>query len=266
MPAIVDQKLFDEVQAKMSENTKSRTSKAAEYILSGKLICGQCQSSMVGDSVRKGNKIYRYYACGNRKRGEGCKTTSIPKDILEQLVFDDISYNILTDDSIERLADLVIDGIYKHNNDHTALEAAKKQFADIDKRKKNLIESLAQGIISQEIIEEVNSLEVQSMFAKDSIAEMERKKPEFKKEDLMVFFTSLKKEDTDNREQGRRKMLKTFINSIYVKTAEDGGLELVYELIVGDKTKRTTNMRDEEFAGSDDFRVVSHGGFEPPTE
>ncbi|MCL2475450.1 MAG: recombinase family protein, partial [Chloroflexi bacterium] len=53
MPAIVDQKLFDEVQAKMAENTKSRTSKAAEYILSGKLICGQCQSSMVGDSVRK---------------------------------------------------------------------------------------------------------------------------------------------------------------------------------------------------------------------
>ena len=111
---------------------------------------------------------------------------------------------ILTDDNVEKLANLVIEGINKHNNDHTALDAAKKHFAEIDKRRKNLIETLAQGLISKETIEEVNSLEMQCMIVKDNITEMERKKPEFKKEDLMVFFTSLKREDAINREQGRR--------------------------------------------------------------
>ena len=89
IPAIVDRKLFDQVQQKYQANYTSRgRSKAnVEYLLSTKIFCGHCGTQMNGDSgtSRWGTKHY-YYKCNKRKMTKGCDKQTENKEWLENNV------------------------------------------------------------------------------------------------------------------------------------------------------------------------------------
>lgn len=133
MPQIIDEKLFNEVAAKMKLNQKApgRNRAKAEYLLTQKMYCGYCGEMMIGHSsnqVSTKGVIYNYYRCKNAGGNRPCKKKMLQKDFLEDLVIREC-LKLLTEENIARIAKEVYeitqnDGAYavvKH------LESALKQ-------------------------------------------------------------------------------------------------------------------------------------------
>jgi site-specific DNA recombinase len=92
---IVDQEVFDKVQALLSDNGRtSPNGPRANYgaILCGLLRCKSCGCAMTPSCSVKKNRRYRYYVCVNaQKRGyRECPTPSVSAEVLESFVVDQI--------------------------------------------------------------------------------------------------------------------------------------------------------------------------------
>lgn len=93
-PAIVDRQTWSMVQSILAKNARAAKSVDKDkpvkerYILSGKIYCGECGSTMQGFSgkSRKGEK-HTYYACKNRRENKTCSKEHISKDFIEQYVY-----------------------------------------------------------------------------------------------------------------------------------------------------------------------------------
>ena len=87
IPAIVNPEEWQKVQ----EITKAKKkciakSRGENYLLTGRLFCGQCGGSMVGTAgTSKMQRVYHYYDCGNHLKRKGCTTKAIRADKLEDL-------------------------------------------------------------------------------------------------------------------------------------------------------------------------------------
>lgn len=92
--AIVDKSIFEQVQAKMTQNkhqNAGRPPAAREYPLKGKVFCGECGSAISAVASKpKGGQTYYYYRCPRKNRTHDCESRPIRCDALEQLVVDNV--------------------------------------------------------------------------------------------------------------------------------------------------------------------------------
>lgn len=80
MPRIIDDALFERVQAILEANKKApgRTKGKMEYLLTTKLFCGHCKEPMTGyGGTSKTGTRYHYYKCNGSKKG-ACKKNASP--------------------------------------------------------------------------------------------------------------------------------------------------------------------------------------------
>jgi hypothetical protein len=104
IPSIVDKFLFDKVQTMLKKNYTSRARGKAnvDFLLSGKLFCGHCGESMIGESgTSKSGKKYYYYKCSEKKLKHTCDKENEKKDWLENVVIKTTVEKVLTDENIE---------------------------------------------------------------------------------------------------------------------------------------------------------------------
>lgn len=90
-PAILDQALFDRVQAMLDRNRSTRGSLVRNRhgaLLKGILRCKSCNAAMISSVSCKGTRRYRYYiCCKSLKRGAAsCPTRSVNARNFEELV------------------------------------------------------------------------------------------------------------------------------------------------------------------------------------
>jgi site-specific DNA recombinase len=95
VPAIVSQKQFELVQAKLAQNEQfaRRNNTATPYLLRALVSCGRCHLGCTGRDSPGG---YAYDMCLGRSqpvvshRDERCSARSIPVDQLDELVWQDV--------------------------------------------------------------------------------------------------------------------------------------------------------------------------------
>jgi site-specific DNA recombinase len=94
--AIIDETVFNQVQALLAKNRTSplgkRQKKKNKGPLVDRLFCMKCGTRMNETYTIKNNRKYRYYACLNRTGGDevGPKCSWVPANKLEQAIFDEI--------------------------------------------------------------------------------------------------------------------------------------------------------------------------------
>ena len=150
IPQIVSEDVFDQVQKKLQENASrgahSKASGVNEYLLSGKLRCGCCESAMIGNSS---NGI-SYYTCKNKS----CHKTSLRKDSFEDMVFD-LSCEFLTEDNNALIAKKYVE--YRKT---IAPEHEVQRLESIISRKKKYLETMPHNSSNREMFEhEIEKLE-----------------------------------------------------------------------------------------------------------
>lgn len=109
IPRIVSDELFNEVQERLKLNKKApaRAKAKEEYLLTGKLFCGECKSPMSGVSgTSKTKRKYSYYICAETKKGKGHKS-KIGKKQIEDLIFKKCK-EILTNKNIQYIAKEIV--------------------------------------------------------------------------------------------------------------------------------------------------------------
>lgn len=129
VPAIISEEDFRRVQAMMDVKQKGPRQQrdATIYILTGKVVCGECGGAMVGNSSRRaaGAEPTRYYECSRKLRTKECDLRRIPKDELESHVFEVIQKSFLAPEKLPSVANKLV-------------ALAKKKDEESEQEEKNL--------------------------------------------------------------------------------------------------------------------------------
>lgn len=163
IPPIIDKETFLKAQMRLDMN-KHKTSKKAiipvDFILSGKVYDGACGGALVGDSgTSKTGNTYYYYTCQNKKQKKGCKTKSIPKDLLEDIIIEETRGYILTDEMIEFIGNCLTE-FQEKELDRTMLNVIESDLKNVESSIKNLLKAIEQGIITDTTKDRLVELEI----------------------------------------------------------------------------------------------------------
>lgn len=118
VPRIIEDDVWEGVQAILRSRTKHRTGNntAKEtYLLTGKIICGECGHSFTGVRHFNGRNKNKYvcYQCSNRKRtvSRACRNKEIRREYLETFIMQEISKIIFDEMNAEK----VVEEYYKYH-------------------------------------------------------------------------------------------------------------------------------------------------------
>jgi len=156
VPAIVEEEVFEAVQKmRAARKHKGAANKAKlDYLLSGKIFCGLCESPYVGDPGTTGKKLRQpTYKCSRRKREKDCRNKSIGKRAIEAYVIQEIKDRILSDRAIPILASR-IEEQYKTTIDKSRreIDGITKEIIDTQKKMDNLIAAIESGAVGLDLI------------------------------------------------------------------------------------------------------------------
>lgn len=263
-PAIIDEQTWQVVQSIRNSN-KHKPGKKKErydYILSGKLICGDCKEFMVGvTSTNRWNTTYKYYTClSKRRKKHNCKTLSIHRQFLENEVFNKTWEMIYANNDIDELVDRIYKFHQSTNEGNEIVKALEKKRAEALKASANLISAIEQGIITEQTKIRLKELEAQiSQYDFDIEQSKQRNYTNLTPELIKDYFRKVVSGDIENNEV-RKAITRLFIRQIILykdklvitynftdkrltkKTIPDNIKEIECELKESEKALKNTEM------------------------
>ena len=219
VPAIIDDDLWERAQ-KSNRQSRSPRNDRADYILSGKLFCGECGTAMKGVSGHSSNgEVYFYYNCPCKD----CHRRNIPKDELEGLVIRTVCNDVLQPDVMERIANSVIEAqTAELNQPNPEKEALQHELADVQRKAKNLLSALENGTAGAMLTNRLSELEQQAntLSYQLSTLESEPKFPVFPKEEVLYLLEQFLLAPAEETKAYRRRLIDTFVSKIEVSNTE----------------------------------------------
>ncbi len=110
VPAIVSEEVWEGVQAILKKRTQHRTTNNSgkeTYLLTGKIVCGECGASYTGVRRFSGRSKLKYvsYQCSNRKRTASsvCHNKEIRREYLETFIMQEIARIVFDSANIPKL-------------------------------------------------------------------------------------------------------------------------------------------------------------------
>jgi len=213
VPALVSEDTFNRVRERKVKNKRapSRAKADEEYLLSTKLICGDCERLMVGESGRsKTGKTHYYYKCGSAKRGKGCKRKAVKKEWIERLVVVWTVDRVLKDDEIDRISDKLVK---MQEQENTLLPTLRQQLADTEKGIDNLLNAIQQGLFNISAKKRMDELELRKENLEVNILQAELAHPKYTKDEIVRWISQFKYGDVGSTDY-QRQIIDIFINSI----------------------------------------------------
>ena len=261
-PRIIPDDLWETVSAITDENKQSpsRKKEKSGFILSGRLICGDCKHRMIGVSgTSRTGATHYYYACRSWKlRHKKCEIKPIPKQYLEDLVIHHTIELLNNPEEIHRIAV----GVYELNieleNDYTALNLLEKSLETKRKAIGNIIKAIEMGIITdatknrlQELDAEITGLE----FEIDK--EKARTHINMSVEQIETFLTErVFTKDCDL--ETRKLLVKTFIRQVFLYQDK---VVIVYNHTKNpDKIENTTELAEKVEGEIETAKKVDYSG------
>lgn len=203
------------MQQRIEQNryAPSASRSAVKYLLTGKLICGNCGAVYAGESGmgRTGEK-YHYYKCVNAKKFKGCDKKAIKKDPVEKAVLDTIIKEIFVDEVISEISERVT--AWREKKD-TTIPLFQRELSEVEKSLVNIMTAIEQGIITSTTKRRLAELEDMKTDLEVKIACEEIQSQILTREQVEFWLENMQRlnlADTDNRQR----IINTFINSIYV--------------------------------------------------
>ena len=248
-PAIVEKNLFYLVQERIEKNkmNPARLKARDEFILTGKLYCGYCKHTMVGESgTSHTGQSYYYYKCSHRKNRKGCEKKNIKKDVLEDIVIEETLKHILNGSIIDDIATEIL-ALQEEQRDLSELVLLKKQLSEISGYINNLLTAIKRGIITESTQAELQKLEEDKKLIEERITQEEFKDSQkLTKEKIEFWFEQFL--HFDKTDKGAREYLVNyFINRIFLY---DDRIVIIYNHD-GDNRTDLSNEEIEEALSSD---------------
>lgn len=219
-PAIIDEETFQTVQLRLDENRRRGAKEKAivEYLLSGKVFCGNCGSAMTGLSGtgRHGGKFY-YYTCYGRRKKNGCQKKNEKKDFLEWFVCEQTVQYVLSPDRIKKIAKAVVEE-YNKEFDDSAVKDLERRIAKLDKDIDKYTDMLLDipKAARERIYQKIEDADLQKQDLEIDLSKLRiASKIRYTEKDIAAWLKTFCNGDLFDNDF-RRRLIDVFINSVYV--------------------------------------------------
>lgn len=161
VPPIISKELWERVQNEHKNRVKPRSSANLQYVLTGKLVCGYCGNPIIGGSTKrnKDGSMSAYYVCRAKRKNthysnKKCHNPSLRKEVYEKLVLDRLKEEILSEESLDRIAALVMEEYQKEvQKPKTPTAKLKKELEKNKKAQAKLVDLYLMEKISNDILD-----------------------------------------------------------------------------------------------------------------
>ena len=228
---IVDPEVFEAVQRRLRMTARKHHDNT-DYLLSGKLFCGQCGMPMNGEKGRsKNGDYYYYYTCRGRKKGKGCMKKPIRKDVIETVVVEK-ALDMLNDETIEKIIDMMMDDYRENYLNNSPIKEIEEQIREVEKLIENGLNAVLSGFGSKALARKLDDLETQK-------EQLDRRLQDLKDNQLILtpdmirYYLEQVKGRAIDTEEGRKRLIETFIRKVVLFDEGDennGRMQIVYNL------------------------------------
>ena len=217
IPSIITPELFRAVQQRKERNkmAPAHSKSDANFMLTTKLFCGECGAMLIGESgTSKTGTTYYYYKCGTRKRKgvKGCGLKPLQKDALEEFVVQAAADKVLDNESVDSMIHKLVEFQGKENTQFPVLRASLK---DVEKRIRNIVDAIEQGICTASTQQRLEELEQQKTELEISIQQELIQQPPVTAEFMKMFFDQFRGGNPKDPVYQQR-VIDCFINSVFV--------------------------------------------------
>ena len=227
-PPIIDELTFKRVAKKMKKNctTAGKFTAKEMYLLSGRLICGDCGQMMTSYAgTDRNHYTRRYYRCSGTKKENCCGNKPFKKEILEKIVMDVVISFLNDDENI----DLMIKCLMKYQeNGNPELKETRAKIIDLDKKIERLNYAIAEGIDFQSTIDQLKEFKKTREELAIRLDELKIKERIYRPESLRLLMKQLSKERKETAE-GRKKLIAMLVNKVIIYRS--GKLQVVFNVL-----------------------------------
>ncbi|WP_162636620.1 stalk domain-containing protein [Paenibacillus odorifer] len=213
----------------------------------GKMYCSQCGALLSGHTAKDGRNKHEYsrYHCGTRRRAGDCDLKAINKDFIENLVIEDLQKNLLNPNSIQSLADQVIE-FYENmkKTDTVDVKSFQRKSSEVQKKIDNIIDHIASGTASTALTDRLTKLEQEKAEIEATLHEVARKSTKLNiNRDMVVHYLqkdiiALKNKNPEDL----KKIIQTYVKKVVV-SQETVEVFLIVHTIDGAEGSRTPVRR-----------------------
>lgn len=217
IPRIISDELFFKVQEvlKTKKNAQGRHRVFGDYLLTGKLFCGKCNSPMTGVSgTSRSGELHYYYTCQKKRTEHTCDKDNVKRDAIELAIAQAIKDYALQDDIIEWIADSTI--AYNKKKESTShIVLLENQLNETKKAIKNIMKAIEQGIITDTTKERLLELENEKEKICAKISAQKADIITISREDLIAGLSIFKDGDINDKKY-RAQLFDTFLVSAHL--------------------------------------------------
>lgn len=251
IPRIIDDGLFFRVQEviEVKKHVKGRHVPNGDYLLTGKLFCGECKEHMIGVSgTGKSGVRHYYYACSRKRTKKDCKKKDVRRDYIENAVAKALQDVILHDDVAEWIADVWESYAKKSNADgELALLEEEKKTAEASIR--NLMTAIEHGVISETMTARLRELETEKKHLERQILTLRSKQITVTREEILDWLDGLRRGDPFDKAY-QKQLFDLLLIAAYVY--DDGRVRVVFTVGDGEKSVDLDVIEDGEGDGGEE--------------
>ena len=216
VPAIISEEVFYAVQRKLQEGLNSDGAKRksnSDYLLTGKLYCGECGSPMVGYAgTSRNGTLHYYYTCKSRGN-DGCTKHNVRRDFIEQFVVD------LTRACLSRadVTDWLVSGyieLKKQAQETSDVPVMEEELSSRKKALDNIMKAIEAGIFNETTSARMQELETEIHDLERSIALGKAMFEEPVDGERMRFYLEKLRNGTPDNQAYRKELLRTMVKAI----------------------------------------------------
>lgn len=228
IPRIIDDSLWYKVQEALKvKRIKNRHYKPGDedYLLTGKLRCGNCGGYMIGMSgTSKTGDVHHYYACQNRRVGHTCDKKNIRRDFIEPAIAQAIKQYCLTDSAIEWFADKTVE-YWESEDGSFQITALENDLSTIQSSISNIMKAIEMGVITESTRNRLLELESQRSEVNTKLALAKKEIVHVDRKQLIASLLLFRDGDVHSR-QYQAELFNTFLIAAYVY--DDNRLKLIF--------------------------------------
>ena len=220
IPQIISKEDFDKVQIKMNERRKRTAAYKAkqEYLLSGKIVCGECGSTYADNSRKTRDKFYVSYSCTKKNGKVKCANPGISRDMLEQIILERLSEKVFNKDTLPTIIEKYNDFAMSKNSEFLLMKKELESKIDETEKGINNIVNLVVSTGSTALTNKLKELEITKAQLQESLTEAERKLSEMSidAEKLKSAFNKAKRMLKSGTLKNRKVIVQQYVKEIVI--------------------------------------------------
>lgn len=220
IPQIISKEDFLKVQQNMDKRKQCRAAHKAtqDYLLSGKIVCGECGGTYAGNSRKTRDKYYISYSCTKKNGKVKCKNPGICREQLEEMILDRLSDKVFNKDMLPSIIEKYNDfALSKNSTFLTMQKELKAKITETDKGINNIVNIIV-STGSAALTDKLKELESTKAQLQDSLSEAERKLSEMHIDTnkLKSAFNKAKRMLKDGTLKNRKAIVQQYVKEIVV--------------------------------------------------